>query len=493
MGWVAYKKRCLHLEKQNQSLLKQIQGHKEQIDQLQEQNQQLKAKLARSQKTSRNSSKPPSSDIVKPKPRGRKRRKNKRKIGAQPGHPKHQRPPFDEGQIRSTFEYHLKKCPCCQGPVQRDWQAAPRIQQQIELPDQLFYIDQYSAYGYGCAHCRKTYFAKIPRDILQGGLCGPRLTSMVALMKGALSLSYSSIQSYLEQVLELPLSRGYLAKLIQKTTGSLQIPYQGLLESLPGQSRINVDETGHKDNGLPWWTWVFRGKDFALFKIQESRSSQVLKEVLGEEFKGVLGCDYFSAYRKYMGDCDVLVQFCLAHLIRDLRFLSEHDDLLVSQYGECLLKKLRSLFRLIHDRKDSKVSLEKDLKKIQKQFIRLATRTEFLSPIAWYRREKPGFRLVENMADRFRKHGEAYFQFITTPGMEPTNNLAEQAIRFIVIGRRVTQGTRGQKGREFCQRIWTTWATCKIQGRSTYQFLVDCYQAWLHRSQPPELLPSKNF
>ena len=207
MGWVAYKKRCRHLEKQNQSLLKQIQGHKEQIDQLQEQNQQLKAKLARSQKTSRNSSKPPSSDIVKPKPRGRKRRKNKRKIGAQPGHPKHQRPPFDEGQIRSTFEYHLKKCPCCQGPVQRDWQAAPRIQQQIELPDQLFYIDQYSAYGYGCAHCRKTYFAKIPRDILQGGLCGPRLTSMVALMKGALSLSYSSIQSYLEQVLELPLSR----------------------------------------------------------------------------------------------------------------------------------------------------------------------------------------------------------------------------------------------------------------------------------------------
>jgi hypothetical protein len=89
---------------------------------------------------------------------------------------------------------------------------------------------------------------------------------------------------------------------------------------------------------------------------------------LGKEFEGTLGCDYFSAYRKYMKDFHVTVQFCIAHLIRDIKFL-------------------------------------------------------------------------------------------TTPGMDPTNNVAEQAIRFIVIDRLVTQGTRSTKGQRANERLWTVIAT----------------------------------
>jgi hypothetical protein len=307
-----------------------------------------------------------------------------------------------------------------------------------------------------------------------------------------LSFSYTHIQTYLKEVFQLRVSRGFLAKAaLDKAGPSLQIPYRDLLEALPHQSLLNVDETGHKDNGRPWWTWVFRGERFALFKIEDTRGSQVLKEVLGEEFEGVLGCDYFSAYRKYMGDCDVRVQFCLAHLIREVRFLSEHPRWGVQQYGKGLLKKLRKLFKLFHQRESmNPAAFEKELKKMQRQIIRWATQTQFISPIEWIRRKDPDYRLVENLADRFRKHGEAFFEFITTPGLEPTNNLAEQAIRFIVIGRRVTQGTRGQKGRDFCERAWTVWATCQIQGRSTFQFLLDSYLAWLHESRPPDLLPA---
>ena len=58
-----------------------------------------------------------------------------------------------------------------------------------------------------------------------------------------------------------------------------------------------------------------------MFRIDKSRGSKVLVEVLGTELNGVLGCDYFSACRKHMRECDVLVQFCLAHLIRDVKFL----------------------------------------------------------------------------------------------------------------------------------------------------------------------------
>jgi transposase len=96
----------------------------------------------------------------------------------------------------------------------------------------------------------------------------------------------------------------------------------------------------------------------------------------------------------------------------------------------------------------------------------------------------------EVLAKRTREHGEAYFTFITTPGGEPTNNVAEQAIRFVVTDRRITQGTRGETGRRWCERIWTAMATCAQQGRSLYRFLVDAVRAHFARARPPSLLPS---
>lgn len=65
---------------------------------------------------------------------------------------------------------------------------------------------------------------------------------------------------------------------------------------------------------------------FTLFKIDRRRSAAVLVEVLGTEFNGVLGCDYFSAYRRYQRECGVVVQFCLAHLIRDVKYLTTLPD-----------------------------------------------------------------------------------------------------------------------------------------------------------------------
>jgi hypothetical protein len=94
------------------------------------------------------------------------------------------------------------------------------------------------------------------------------------------------------------------------------------------------------------------------------------------------------------------------------------------------------------------------------------------------------------MARRFELHGAAYFQFITTPGMEPTNNLAEQAIRFVVIDRVITQGTRGEKGRRWCERIWSTLATCALRGVSAFEYIQETVVSYLTGDKPPGLLPS---
>ena len=98
------------------------------------------------------------------------------------------------------------------------------------------------------------------------------------------------------------------------------------------------------------WTWCFRAELYTLFKIDPTRSTDVLIKVLGTEFDGVLGCDYFSSYRSYMDRFDVTIQFCLAHLIRDVKFLTTLPDARDRAYGERLREALRELFEVIHRR-----------------------------------------------------------------------------------------------------------------------------------------------
>ena len=95
-----------------------------------------------------------------------------------------------------------------------------------------------------------------------------------------------------------------------------------------------------------------------------------------------------------------------------------------------------------------------------------------------------------NLAERFRNHGKAYFTFITEPDIDPTNNIAEQALRFSVIDRRITQGTRGVNGRRWCERIWTTTATCVQQGRSAFDFITKAVEASFRGDPPLSLLPA---
>jgi transposase len=101
----------------------------------------------------------------------------------------------------------------------------------------------------------------------------------------------------------------------------------------------------------------------------------------------------------------------------------------------------------------------------------------------------PATKHSRNLAKRFEAHGESYFRFLTTPGLEPTNNLAEQAIRFVVIDRLITQGTRSEAGNRWCERIWTVIATCGQQGRSVFAYVETAVAAWFEGTEAPSLLP----
>jgi transposase len=437
--------------------------------------EELEAQLAKSKKNSSTSSKPPSSDIVKPNRSGR--RKSKRKRGGQPGHKKHERPLFPPEEVRKVHEHTLDGCPQCGGPVERI-DEAPRVLQQADFVKNPLRIEEHRGLAYWCDKCQKVHKAPLPPEVEQAGLVGPRLTAVVAYLKGGCHASFSTIRKYVRDVLGITISRGHLRNLVEKVSKALNSAYQELLERLPFEGRINIDETGHRENAETYWTWCFRAAAFTVFKISESRGSQVLFDVLGREFEGVIGCDYFSAYRKYMSVADVLVQFCLAHLIRDIKYLTTLSHPATVAYGHRLLRGLRRLFQVFHGyESEAPDAFHSKLERARETILALALDNIPYTAQAW------------NIADRFRNHGKAYFEFITTPGIEPTNNLAEQAVRFVVIDRLITQGTRSEKGREWCERIWTVMATCAQQGRSAFHFIQDAINAFFSSRPTPSLLP----
>jgi transposase len=437
----------------------------------------LEAELAKAKKNSSNSSKPPSSDLVKPPKPPRKDGQNRQR-GGQLGHEQHLRADFPPEAIDHVVPYTLDCCPDCGGTL-RLFDRPADVLQQVEITATPTIVTEHQGLAYWCRHCRKLHCASLPATVQKAGLFGPRLTALVAFMKGVCHASFSTIRKFLRDVVGVTVSRGYLVKVVAKVSASLAGAYRELFERLPSEASLNVDETGHKENRQKYWTWCFRAQLYTLFRIDKSRGSEVLVEVLGTEFNGVLGCDYFSAYRKYMREFDVRVQFCLAHLIRDVKFLLTLPAREDQAYGQRLREALRELFAVIHSReKMTAAGFQKALEAARKRVLWAGTTGV------------PDTKHACNLAKRFRKHGAAYFRFVTTPGIEPTNNLAEQAIRFVVIDRRITQGTRSEKGRRWCERIWTVIATCAQQSRAAFQFLLDSVQAHLSGTSPPSLLPS---
>lgn len=448
----------------------------------------LERKVAALSKNSTNSSKSPSSDIIRPKPK--QRQKGKRKIGGQPGHPRHERPPFPKEEIKTFHEYRLETCPECGGADLLFLDKQPRVVQQMEIEEVPVLKEEHRSYAYWCEHCQEVHYHPFPREVVMEGLFKARLTALVAHMKYVCHASFSTIRKFIRDVMGEKVSRGYLRKVIAKASDALEAPYGELLARLPLEQTINIDETGHKDNGDKFWTWVFRAELYVLFRIDKSRGSKVLVEVLGKEFDGVLGCDYFSAYHKYMKDFNVTVQFCIAHLIRDIKFLTGVRDADTRVYGKKLLAAVKDMFKVIHNRgKMESDAFDQAMEDARENIMRAALDDV---PSQLDADGKELNREAFNMAKRFRENGKAYFEFITTPGMEPTNNLAEQAVRFVVIDRHITQGTRGIKGRETCERLWTVVGTCALQGRSAFVFILEAVQAYFRGEPAPSLLPASS-
>lgn len=443
-----------------------------QVNTLSTQLAKLSEQVARLSKNSSNSSKPPSSDIVKPpapkRPDGKRRRR-----GGQPGHRGACRVAFAPERVDHTEHHHPSVCPLGHR-LDPEPTGRAKVQQVAELREDPVVVTEHHVHGHGCPICRKVVWGALPTGVIEGHFFGVRLEALMAYMKGSLHASYTGLAAFCRDVLNLPVSRGHLCTVIARVSEALRVPYDELQAHVPTEPVLHVDESGWKDCGVRYWIWVFCTTAFSFFVIATSRSSKVLEEVLGEAYGGTLVSDFFSAYVKY---ANRLQQFCLAHLIRDIKYLTTLPDEDEQRFGRVLLLQFKRLFHFWHLRqKIPKDRYDRLMLRLKTRILEMADQDNLPPKSA-------------TLAKRFRKHGESIFRFLFDPAVPPTNNTGEQGIRGSVMDRRVTQGSRSLMGRQWNARIWTVLGSCRKQGRSAWHFLHEALNAHHFAAPMPSLVP----
>jgi transposase len=452
-----------------------IRKQAEMIQALQTRIVELETIIARLQKDSRNSSKPPSSDIVKPKTAAQKEGgSNTRKIGGQPGHKRHERQPFPAEQVDQFVEVTLQKCPCCGGLLEED-EREGITSQQIEIAPKPFIVTEYHRHSYWCPACGTSHTAPEPEQA-HSGLFSIGLIALTAYLKGRCHISFRALKDFFQEVVGIRVSCGFLVKQIEKASGSLKETYRQLVRRLPGEKQLNIDESGWKEHGEKRWTWAFRAEKYAVFIIRDSRGEGVLEEILGLGYGGIITSDFFGAYRKYCRVAGARIQFCWAHLIREVLFLEKMQDGGVRRYGRRLIKQIRLMFQTIHVRGAiGERGWKGRMMRHRELIIKRAGGTV------------PEQEEAQLIAKRLKEWEEEYFRFIES-GIEPTNNRAELAIRQTVLDRVVTQGSRGIRGNEWHERFWTVLTTCGLQDTSVMNYLKSCLSAYFGMGTYPKFI-----
>lgn len=443
---------------------------------------ELELQLAKAQKDSSNSSKSPSSDIVKPPVKQADRRK-KAKRGGQKGHPRKLRQPLPPERVDEEILYEINDAEVRERGLTPTDQF--EIIQHVELLDLPIHVTEHRLRKY-LNRDGETFLPHVP-ELRNQPIFGPRMLAMIAWLKSRAHCSYSTIAVWMSDVLQIPVSRGYLAKLCNGTiSAALADVHEELKLAIPEQPQLGSDESSLKNNGKKHWIWCITAPLFTLFHIASSRSRSVLEELIGTDYEGAVHFDYFSANCSFAWHFDIRAQYCWAHLIREIRFLQKHPDKKTTRWGEQLLARSRRMFSAWHRRDEmSEVGFHRSMTIHRDRFLEIV-------------RKPPDSKEAANLTERFRlvelddgNHydmSQDYFRFMFTPGVEPTNNHTEQQVRHCVIDRRITQGTRSVAGQHYHERMWTAIATCGKQGRSFFDFLHESIEANLTGKSAPSLL-----
>ena len=417
---------------------------------------------------SRNSSKPPSSDGPGQGNRAQ-RRASQRKRGAQKGHPGAYRALLPETEVDGVHDCTPEPLCECGGTVAV--QGNPVRHQVFDIPPVVPVVQEYRLYSGVCAQCGKDHRAALPPGVPSGQI-GPRALAFIGVLGTRYHLTQFKIRDLLAQMMGLSFSVGAISQAHGKVAAALKAPVAEAAATLRNASVLHMDETSYpREGSASSWVWAAIQPKLAIFNVLPSRARYVVHSLIGTNPQGVVVSDRYAAYA-YIDASQR--QVCWAHLLRDFKRIAERAGT-PGRLGRRLLGLGYLLFRWRERGWTSEAQFE-----LLQRRVRQALEAGAAQLVC---------RRTANTCANLIKLWPALWGFIMHPGVEPTNNAAEQALRSIVLKRKISGPTRSRRGEEFIARGFTAHETCRRQGRDFFGYLHDAVVAWIDKVAPPTLVP----
>jgi transposase len=427
--------------------------------------------------TSRNSSRPPSSDPPgSPRP---KRRAGQRRRGGQPGHRGHSRSLLPIEEVTEVVPLKPERCAGCQTPLRGD-DPSPFRHQVIEIPPIRPVVTEYQWHQLVCPACGETTRAPWP-DGVPSGTYGARVHATVALCTGSYRLSKRTTAEVMADLFGVPMSVGMISESEKLTTTVVAEPVQEARDLVEKQEVVHLDETSWRQDGQRAWLWVAVTSVVTVFAIRLSRGGQVARELLGETFRGILVTDRYSGYNWYPVRWR---QLCWSHLLRDFEAIRDRGGA-CEEIGDALLVQAHQMFTWWH--------------RVREGTLKRSTFRSYMTPL---RRDverlleagsQCGGAKTEGTCREILKRRQALWTFVQVEGVEPTNNSSERAIRPGVQRRKMSFGTQSEAGSRFVESMMTVVATLKQHKRDVLEYLTAAHEAALRGEVAPSLLPAREM
>ena len=438
-------------------------------------------------KSSRNSSKPPSSDGPKDRHARTGKKPTGRAPGGQPGHRKHHRPEVPPEKVSKRVVLRPKECAKCAAPLGGN-DPEPHRHQVFELPPVEPIVTEYVQHTLSCSGCGHATRAPLPQGV-PTRVFGPSVAAACGYFIGVHRLGKRATAEVLHDVFGLPISVGAVVDSQQEVSRALEKPYNEAVEHAQAAPIKNADETswreGNGKNQAKAWLWTLVTSHVIVFMVHASRAQHAAlklllcgKTALKDVVFGCLGTDRHGAYNFWPL---ALRQFCWSHLKRDFTAIAERSGA-AAIVGKKLLEETERLFALWHRVRDGTLSRAR----FQIYMRALRVRVEALLVQGSGLTDKKTARTCSKLL----KSSEAMWTFVRIEGVEPTNNSGERAVRHGVIFRKLSGGTKSVAGSRFVERVLTVQATLRLQGRSILRFLQAACEARVRNCAPPSLLPS---
>jgi transposase len=444
---------------------------------LSEEVKQLKAAVEKLQeivnRNSGNSSQPPSQDRPEQKP-AKEKPSHLRKRGGQRGHRGHRRILVEH--VDEVIHHRPVSCRGC-GALLLGEDPHPYRHQVTELPIVKPYVVEHQVHRLDCPCCGLTNRGELPPEVAASQF-GLNVISLVALMMGRYRLSKRQVSQFLWECFGIEIAASTVVNHQKTISQALAEPVAELQPYVQQQPACNIDETGWRQAGQSRrsWLWTVVTIHATLFRIAPSRSSQIARDLLGENYPGVAGTDRCSAYTWLTQR-----QFCWSHLLRDFQKILERggDSYLIGWNLKLQADYLLVLWARVRDGTLPYADFLTEFPAVQ-TLIRhwlihglSATSSQTAAT-------------CRHLLDR----EASLWHFAIVPGVEPTNNSAERALRHPVIWRRTSHGTQSDMGSLFVECILSVVETCRQQQRPVFDFLRQALAAYRARQPAPSLLPA---